>query len=183
MRCSSCETDLDRYIEGTLAPRRMAAISAHLRTCDTCNALLDELRVVDALLATTDCTELAPNFTFAVMAEVRTMPRPQSRSLSVWAILSFYLLVAWIAATAVAVASHGNVPLLGTAVAQTQAAAGDAFAALAGAAHGVGPAAPLAIGIVIAILTLDLVLAATLVVFYRTVRPRLAARLARSEAS
>ncbi|MGA7570105.1 MAG: zf-HC2 domain-containing protein, partial [Candidatus Aquilonibacter sp.] len=72
MRCSSCEPLLDRYIEGTLTPREMTRVTAHLHACPHCESLLTELRVVDALLATTAPMELAPNFTFAVMAEARS---------------------------------------------------------------------------------------------------------------
>ena len=78
MRCSSCEPLLDRYVEGTLTPREMARVTAHLRSVRTAKRCLTELRVVDALLATTAPVELAPNFTFAVMAEARTAPDPRS---------------------------------------------------------------------------------------------------------
>ncbi len=181
MRCSSCEIVLDRYVEGTLSPRRMAAVTAHLQTCDACAFLLGELRVVDALLATTKAAELAPNFTFAVMAEVRGAAVPQARSLSLWAVLSFYVVAAWIGLTGLVLASGGHPAWLGTAFGSLRAGFANTTAALAGAAQGVGPAAPFVVGIVAGVLALDVLLAALFIVLYRTVRPRLAARLARSE--
>jgi predicted anti-sigma-YlaC factor YlaD len=42
MRCSACEPLLDRYVEGTLKPPQMIAISAHLPECESCRALLEE---------------------------------------------------------------------------------------------------------------------------------------------
>ena len=181
MRCSSCEIDLDRYVEGTLTPRRMAAVSAHLQRCDGCTQLLGELRVVDALLATTASAPLAPNFTFAVMAEVRSLPVESRRRTSVWAVLSFYVIAAWFALTGVALDSGGRIPWLAPIVGNVRAALGDTFATVAGAAHGIAPATPLVVGGVIAILAMDLMLAVAIFFSYRTIRPRLAARLARSE--
>ena len=40
--------------------------------------MLDELRVVDALIAAPRHVELPENFTFATMAEVRSLPRPHA---------------------------------------------------------------------------------------------------------
>ena len=60
VHCSSCEPLLDRYFEGTLSPRRMRR-SASTAKCTHCEALLDEVNVIDALLETTqrpDCAEL-----------------------------------------------------------------------------------------------------------------------------
>ena len=78
MRCSACEPLLDRYVEGTLKPPQMIAITAHLRDCESCRALLEELRAVDGLFATTPVMDLPQNFTFAVMAEARALPAPRA---------------------------------------------------------------------------------------------------------
>ena len=77
MRCSSCEPLLDRYLEGTLTPRGMIDTAAHIKSCGACARLVDEVKVVDALLFTTDVPELPANFTFAVMAEARSLPAPK----------------------------------------------------------------------------------------------------------
>src|SRR5579864_7491755 len=63
VRCSSCEPLLDRYVEGTLLPRTMAQVRTHVRDCDACRELLDELKAVDGLLFTTRVPELPQNFT------------------------------------------------------------------------------------------------------------------------
>lgn len=183
MRCSSCEMLLDRYVEATLPARQMAAVSAHLKTCDACAELVNELRVVDALMATTQSVDLPVNFTFAVMAEVRAMPVAAERRLSVWSLLIFYLVAAWIALS-------GAFALLGPRVAFVErpftalwSGAADVLAALTGIAHGVGAAGPVVVGVVSIVLFVDALLAGAFIFFYRSVRPRLAAALARSEAS
>ena len=183
MRCSSCEILLDRYVEGTLSANQMLHISEHLKTCPSCAALVTELRVVDALLATTRAADLAPNFTFALMAEVRTMRVPQQRLHSIWALLAFYLIAAWVV-TGTTFAMFGN--RLG-ALSSSSLALRDSFThsfgALSGAAHALGPATPAVVGIVAAVLALDVMLIAAIYFFHQTIRPRLSARLARSEAS
>jgi anti-sigma factor RsiW len=183
VRCSSCEILLDRYVEATLPARQMAAVSAHLKTCEACAELVNELRVIDALMATTKSVDLPANFTFAVMAEVRTTPVAVERRLSMWSLLVFYLVAAWIALS-------GGFALLGPragfvqhAFAAMWSGALDVFAAVTGIAHGVGPAAPVVVGIVCFVLFVDVLLAGALIFFHRSVRPRLAAVLARSEAS
>ena len=183
MRCSSCEILLDRYVEATLPPRQMAAVSAHLKTCDACASLVNELRVVDALMATTKNAELPPNFTFAVMADVRTMPVAAERRLSLWSFLAFYVIAAWIALSGGVALLGGRLGSLQHVAGTTLSALGGMLAAVSGIAHGLGPAAPLVVGIVSVVLVIDVLLAGSIFFFYRTVRPRLVAALASSEAS
>lgn len=183
MRCSSCEILLDRYVEATLPPRRMAAVSSHLKACEACVALVNELRVVDALMTTTQAVELPANFTFAVMADVRTTPVTVQRRLSVWSFLVFYLVAAWIALSGTFAMVGGRMPWLERVFTAGGAAASNALAAVTGVAHGIGPAAPVVVGIVSVVLVLDVLLFGTLILFYRSIRPRLVAALARSEAS
>jgi anti-sigma factor RsiW len=182
VRCSSCEPLLDRYVEGTLSAREMARVSAHLRSCPHCEALLTELRVVDALLATTAPVELAPNFTFAVMAEARAHPTRARRPLSLWAVLTFYVVGAWIGLSGLYAALGGRVPYL--------AAAGRAFAhgttqnlgTLSATARGFGAATPFVLGGAIGILSLDALLLFGALFLYRAAHERLTARAGRSEA-
>jgi anti-sigma factor RsiW len=182
VRCSWCEPLLDRYIEGTLPERDMLRISEHVRLCDSCSALLAELRVVDALLAMTPIVELAPNFTFAVMAEVRATPMTAPRRLSIWALLTFYVVSAWIVVTAGSFAFGPSLRGVPFAVASVGNSISHGAAAIAGVAHAFGPATPLALAIGITVLLVDLALVAGILFFYRSVRPRLAAHLANSEA-
>ena len=96
MRCSSCELDLDRYLEGSLSSARMALVASHLAACASCQIVLEELRVVDALLATTRPAELPPNFTFAVLAEARDLKAPRQRAWRRPVLLGVtYLIAAW----------------------------------------------------------------------------------------
>ena len=183
MRCSSCEPLLDRYLEGTLTPRQMAAVSSHVRSCDHCTSLVQELRVVDALLASTKAVEVAPNFSFAVMAEVRSIPMIERRMTSAWSMLWFYLIGAWIALGAAYAMFGVSAPWLKSLAAMFLVPARETLAAIGGIAHGFGSALPITIGVVGAVLFLDALLAGALVLFIRTIRPRLVASLARSEAS
>lgn len=167
MRCSSCEPLLDRYVEGTLTPREMTRVQVHLRTCARCDALLGDLRVVDALLATTRPAELAPNFTFAVMAEVRTARIEERRRLSPWAVLAFYVIGAWIACYGLYAAFGLHVPRIDVGT--------QALAALSAVARGFSPATPLVLGSVVGVLLLDALLIAGAVAIYRAMRARHAA--------
>lgn len=182
MRCSLCEPLLDRYVEGTLTPSEMARVTAHVRTCPHCESLLTELRVVDALLATTATVELAPNFTFAVMAEARAMPVHAHRKLSLWAVLTFYVIGAWIALSGVYAFLGGRIPYLASTGRTLANAGSQGLAALSATAQSISPATPLVLGSVIGVLLLDALLVIGAIALYRTARARLAAHLDRSEA-
>lgn len=95
--CSSSDSALDEFLDGTLSPVRHARVSAHIAACDECTELLVELRVVDALLLGPRQLEPAPNFSFKVMADVRALPAPHvPRSRSI-AIVATYIVFAWAA--------------------------------------------------------------------------------------
>jgi len=175
VRCSSCELLLDRYVEGTLTPREMARVGTHLRACSHCASLLAELRVVDALLATTKPVELAPNFTFAVMAEAASVPIHATRRLSLWAVLSFYLIAAWLALSGIYVVLGDRLAHLGTLGRQFAESGSQGLAAVTATAQSVSPATPLVVGGVFGVLMLDAALAVVAVFAYRAARFRLAA--------
>ncbi|MGZ3498817.1 MAG: anti-sigma factor family protein [Vulcanimicrobiaceae bacterium] len=179
MRCSSCEPLLDRYVEGTLPARQMRAIGAHVRDCAACSALLTELKVVDALLVTTRATEPAVNFTFAVMAEVRSMPFPRKRQHPAIGFLSLYLAAAWVAAVVVIAATGTSVPAIVVALTQGLSHFGNALASLMGnGAQAVGHSAPSLAVFGITVLAIDVAVAIGFGLLYVVVRPRVAARLA-----
>ncbi len=185
MRCSSCEPLLDRYIECTLTARQMRDVSTHLRTCKSCSALLEELRAVDGLLFTTTVPDLPENFTFAVMAEVNSMPAPRARQHPVWSFLALYSAAAWVAAV-LGIAYTGTSPrTLLEAIYRALAAAGGGFEHLAAAAaHSMGQSTPALAAFGAGLLVLDAAVAAAIAAVYFVIRPRLAARLASvSEAS
>ena len=95
--CSSSDSALDEFLDGTLSPVRRARVRAHVAACVDCTELLAELRVVDALLLGPRQLEPAPNFSFRVMADIRAMPAPHvPRSRSI-AIIATYIVFAWAA--------------------------------------------------------------------------------------
>ncbi|MGC1381280.1 MAG: zf-HC2 domain-containing protein, partial [Candidatus Baltobacteraceae bacterium] len=98
---------LDAYIETTLTPRRMRQVAEHLHGCSGCEALLSELRVIDALLATARSPgSVTPDFTTAVVKATRaTQPRARRR-IPLWLPLLGYLAIAWALVAFVQIRSH-----------------------------------------------------------------------------
>lgn len=175
MRCSSCEPLLDRFLEGTLTPREIIDAAAHLRSCAGCTRLLEELKVVDALLFTTDVPELPGNFTFAVMAETISLPAPKPHEHRVWSFVALYLAAAWIAALAMFFASGASLAKLGATLAFGLGRLAHVFS---GDAAGIGHGAPALATFSLGVLSIDLALACAAAILYFVVRPRLAAHLA-----
>ena len=97
MHCSTAEALFDGRLEGTLNAHQRARLDAHLDGCRSCSAVLEELRVIDALLLAPRTLEPAPNFTFKMMAEIRSMPLPQ-RVRATWPwMFALYLALSWLA--------------------------------------------------------------------------------------
>lgn len=180
MHCSSCEPLLDRYLEGTLPPRTLAAISAHIAQCEECGELLNEVKVVDALLFTTSVPDLPQNFTFAVMAEVRDMPPVHAPAHPIWSFLAIYSAAAWVAAV-LAMALTGTRPE--AVIAYLAHGAGAVSATLAHLLNVAPHATPSLAAFGFIVLMLDAVLAACIAVVYFGLRPRLAAAMATSRRS
>ncbi len=179
MRCSSCEPLLDRYIEGTLKPREMIAITAHLRACASCRELLEEVKAVDGLLATTRVPELPENFTFALMAEARTMPAPRARQHPVWSFLVLYSAAAWVASV-VAMVLTGTAPSVVIGGLSSALARGGLFseALSANVSHGLAHLTPTLAAFGAGVLAIDFAIACAFALLYFVIRPRVAARLA-----
>lgn len=95
MTCSWCEERFERFLDGQLSPRERARLLAHVDGCDACRGLLEELRVVDALLLAPRTVELPENFTCATMADVRAMPAPCPLRTPLAASLIAYVVAAW----------------------------------------------------------------------------------------
>jgi hypothetical protein len=180
MRCSWSERLLDRYVECTLNPRTMHEVATHVASCANCAALLTELRVVDALLETTKSPELPINFTFAVMADVRIAVAPRVRRFAWWVVAVAYLALAWVVGLVIALDSDGA----------TRARLAQAFvplttdwnallSAFVGTSRALGGGNPLVTGVGFAILVSDILALTAILYFYRNLRPRLAAHLAR----
>ena len=179
MRCSSCEPLLDQYLERVLSPRAMLRVAKHVHSCKACHALLNELRSVDGLLLGATQPGLPPNFTFAVMAEVRSMPAIRRRRVPAWFVLGCYLALAWFAAAATLVVRGGHWPEVASAVAQVQRLG--AWHGAVNVLHAIAPATPIVAASVTILLFLDAALFVALFAFYRAVRPQLAAHLATVE--
>lgn len=179
MRCSSCEPLLDRYIEGTLKPAQMRAIGEHLRTCEHCRGLMDEVKVIDGLLATTPVPELPQNFTFAVMAEVNSMPAPRARQHPVWSFLVLYSAAVWAAAVAGMVVTGTSPRTVLAAIGAGLAKAGLVSAAFSSTlSNGLTHTMPGLAAFGFGVLVIDMAIACAFALLYFVVRPRLAARLA-----
>jgi len=181
MRCSSFEPLLDEFVDGTLPLDVHARVAAHAEECASCGALLAELRVIDALLLTPRRLEPAPNFNFAVMAEVRSLPQPHASRFHALPVLGIYLAFAW--------SVIGFFFILGKSAAHS--ALGFAGAALSGAASSFTSVAAATSHLLAgqsleistamaAILGFDLVAVAIAIAGINVLRPRLAARAARS---
>jgi len=177
VRCSSCEPLLDAYLEATLRPAQSRQVVTHLHDCSSCQALLSELRVIDALLHTASPpARFEADFTAGVLEAAQAAVAPPGRHrIALWPSLLAYLGVAWIVAAIVLARRHDlGVPLAG--LWQTQA---HGLAALAAVIRTVAPATPLAAAAVTAVLLIDFLLLCAMFYGYRHLRPRLAVYLAR----
>ena len=98
MRCSKSEHLFDGLLDGTLTPMQRRFVESHLERCARCSNVLEELRVIDALLLTPRVLEPTPNFTFKVMAEIRAMPAPAIAAprLPLWMSVVMYLAASWL---------------------------------------------------------------------------------------
>lgn len=176
MRCSTSEEFFDGLLEGTLTAQQRWRLDAHLERCGKCTVVLEELRVIDALLLTPRKLEPAPNFTFKTMAEIRTLPPPQpARATWPW-VFGSYLLFSWIAI--------GLWLAVGRPDGHTSLAMMLGFLQhFAGALQGIGKAigSTGVAGIVTLVLLFDLVLVSVVLYAGLVLRPRVLSRLARGE--
>jgi anti-sigma factor RsiW len=175
--CSSSEDLFEAYLDGTLLPAQRARLLAHLAGCGPCKGVLDELRVVDALMSSPRHVELPANFTFATMAEVRSLARPHVSTVPVYAYLVSYLVAAWLLIGAgfllasTAMRAFGETALDASAsVARVFGIVGHAGARVAGDFSALG-------AVLGAAIVLDVAVVLALVVGFTVVRPRLAERL------
>ena len=178
MNCTSAERAFEGFLDGTLAARERAAVLVHVDACDPCRGLLEELRVVDALLLAPREIRLAENFTFATMAEVRAQPRPQRPKSRAGAYAVAYLAASWMLIGAIALLAPQTMHVLGAAALAFSRTVADAFGGAGGALAsllGRSPAA-LPLAALLALAT-EMVLAAGIGGAIRYVRPRIAERL------
>jgi anti-sigma factor RsiW len=175
--CGSSEALFEAYLDDLLAPAQRARLVRHLDGCGRCKGLLEELRVVDALLAAPRTVELPENFTFATMAEIRSLPRPHASPAPVLAYLVSYLVAGWLLIGAAFVLAGSAMRAFGETlldvsreIARAIGSVGHAGARLVGDFGALGT-------FVGAAIVLDIVVAAALIVGFVVVRPRLLSRL------
>lgn len=178
MRCSSCEPLLDAYLEAALRRFEARAVTSHLRTCTDCTALLDELRVVDALLATARSPSVAPDFTATVVSATRETATHAKRRLPLGVALLLYLAVTW-ALALVALRYNDAAALASSALT----AGTGGLTALGAAVRALAPVTPVAAAAVTGVLLVDVLLIVALFFGYRRVRPILSLYLSREERS
>lgn len=171
MNCSWCEERFERFLDGLLTAAESARLRAHVDACTACYGLLEELRVVDALLLEPRVVELPPNFTFATLACVHALMPPRADRPPVAATLVSYLVGAWSLAGAAFLIAPNAVLAAGE-------TARDTAATVLTAAGGIGHVAVhlgdrVAGGVVVADGLLLIALGAAL----RIARPRIAERL------
>jgi predicted anti-sigma-YlaC factor YlaD len=178
MSCSSTEALFERFLDDELPAGARTAVIAHVDRCAGCRSVLEELRVVDALLIRPRQVELAPNFTFATMAEARALPPPTSSRPPIRAYLVAYVVGAWLlAAVAMAFA-----PLTMRALAETTL---DIARSITGALGALGAAIARLLGrggsaltaALAGLLVLDAALVTGCGLVFKYVRPRLAERM------
>ena len=177
MSCSSSEELFEGYLDGTLLPAQRARLLTHLASCGPCKGVLEELRVVDALISSPRHVELPANFTFATMAEVRSLPRPHVSTVPVYAYFVSYLVAAWLLIGAgflfasTAMRAFGETALDASAsLVHVFGIVGHAGARVAGDFSALGTVLGAAI-------VLDVAVVLALVVGFAVVRPRLAEHL------
>jgi len=173
MHCSYFKTRLDAYVDGELAPRERALVAAHVAACAACAALLEELRVIDALLLGPRQLEPAANFTFNVMAEARSLPQPRAHRTPALPVLVTYVVFSWATIGAFlwwgGSAARAMLAMLGA----TGQHLGMTFALLtASVAHLFGEQTPDVTRTMGAILGGDMLLAGTIIGFYALRRSR-----------
>jgi len=178
MRCSSFEARLSAYVDGELGPVLRARVAQHLAGCATCAAIVEEIRSVDALMRAPRGVELAPNFSFAVMAELRALPAPRAPRSRLFAVLAAYIVFAWCAIGAFLVFGGPAARAMLATLAALFGRLGSTASALAGATerlfghHTFDVTAAMG-----ALLAVDLVVAGVFVTIYAVVRGRRSAML------
>ncbi|MBD5653553.1 MAG: zf-HC2 domain-containing protein [Candidatus Eremiobacteraeota bacterium] len=173
MRCSYFERLLDAYVDGELSPVQRARVANHVAGCPHCDSLLQELRVIDALLLTPRQVEPAPNFTFKLMAEVRCLPQPHAHRNISWAMLATYIVFGWVAIGAFLAFGGASARAAFGSIALFFARTGASFGAVAVATgHLFGRQTFDVTAAMGGIIAVDLVIASGVVAFYALLRGR-----------
>lgn len=174
MRCSWCEPLLDDFLEDALPSRQMREIAHHLRSCETCEVLMSELRVVDALLTTARSrASVAPDFTASVVSATRGSKPHRIRRFPLALPLLGYLAVAWALVALVA----WRVPASANALGGIFNSGAQGLTAIDAALRAVAPASALVAAAVTGVLLIDLLLLAAVMIGYHRMRTLLVVAL------
>ena len=178
MNCSSAEELFERFLDGDVSAQERGRVLAHVDACAGCCSILEELRVVDALLLEPRRVELAPNFTFATMAEARALADPASYRAPVRAYVVSYIVAAWMIAGAALVLAPAMMHALGGTVIDVARSVADAVGGLGAAvSRALGHGGSTITAILAALLALDVMLVVGFGAALKYVQPRLAERL------
>jgi len=109
VNCSSFESLVEHYFDGTLLPKERTDFALHLDRCNDCAMLFEEVRVVDALLLTPRKLDTAPNFTFKIMAEIGSLPQPVVAKPQIARWLVGYLAASWLAVSVACITAGSQV--------------------------------------------------------------------------
>jgi hypothetical protein len=178
MSCSSAEALFERFLEGEIPLAQRRGFLAHVDRCAGCRAVLEELRVVDALLLAPRRIELAANFTFATMAEARSLRPPGANRPPLRAYLVSYLVAAWLIAGAALLIAPQMMQALGGTTLDVARNISDAFGGIGGVvARLFGRGGNVLTAVLGTLLALDVMLVAGFGFALKYVRPRLVERL------
>ena len=132
MNCDQCRERFERFLDGRVTAVERARMAAHVDACAACRGLLEELRVVDALLRDPRAIELPADFTAATMAGVHALTPPPARRVPLAASLVSYVVAAWSLAGAAFLISPAGVLSAGK---TSLAVANTVLVAVAGIGH------------------------------------------------
>ena len=178
MNCSSTESASNGFSTGNCPPHEHVRVIAHVDALHRLPGLLEELRVVDALLTQPREVQLAPNFTFATMAEARAVHAPAPYRAPVRAYLVSYLAAAWLIAGAAMLFAPQTMRALGGTLVDIARTIFDAVGGLGTViARLLGRGGNVVTAALLALLVIDILLVAGFGFALRYLRPRLVERL------
>jgi hypothetical protein len=178
MNCSSAEALFERCLDDALTVGQRAGLVAHVDGCGACHGVLEELRTVDALLRRPRTVELAPNFTFATLAEARTLPAPQHARPPVRAYLVSYLAGTWLLCGAGLLIAPQSMHAMGGTTLDIARSIADAIGGIGSViARLFARGGSVLTALLASLLALDAILVAGVGLALRYVRPRLVERL------